>query len=1298
MGGEGTFSGTTYQAGVIGYVCAHILAQSRLGWFGDRIDDTPVAISGEVRGPGDDASVELKSARSFEFQAKHGLTGGKKFQETIARISEQTTEDSPEVVLALDRTSTKSLYQKVANDLDRLRTGRDSPLGPDVLSLLESGIPKSVLTRIRTVAVDVDKVSDPEVKNALYILSTVLDQPDQAALAFSLLAKDGGEVCARQGRRTRKELVDLLEANGIHVAPLPKDARWHRTLDFTKRLLNKRHPDAAMVALDQLEKDINGLDVERPIRYRIAAQRSSAFLQLKKYGDALNAAKNALTFDQNGVAAYATAAYANASLGNLDQAIGYAQAAVAADKTDAMGWAALALVMGMDNQAPPTPPVAVAASEHYRIARLQVAFNATDWKALEGESGELLADGMRTPEVLYFRVVSLLSLANENKSQRSLVEEADRLAAEAVETMADDSNPMTVECLALQAQARYLLGDQDGSDALQQRAQELDPQDVEVVGSGAQLAIRQGKKDEALAILRNPVVDRNSPLLSLRAKLLAERDDSAARHDVLAAIQLAADCSDPDLARLSAAEAAIMIPDVELAEQTLALVSPASADDPRTLLMRGRVAAERRRYPEAIAFYDDAAKRDPARAHEFHAELGAHLVQDDRPQEGVAEFDKVPRKELPTKVVRLLARGLFVSGEFVRAQSLINELAAEGPLPDWGVAMAIDIATKQGDFDTAIKHLSTLVDKDSQKTDLKIDLARRLLEVRRPTEATPHIEDLFARADQLGPVERMQIAQLLHHIGKDDVAIPLAFKSFREKQSDPRIHGAFVVLVLTSDGGAEHPTVVGPETHVELKGDNGGKKRYTIYTEGPIDPIRGELSAADAESLGIMGLKVGDHAPLKSMVGEEWTIANIESALFYAVNDAANHFSERFPTERAFLEGMFIGDGTSVSDLAPLIRSLQKKNERTQAVFDLYRKDIPPLGFVAKATGTSIPAVMQEASARPETRGPLWVEWADAEGQSESREAARDAKEIVLTRSALETCARLGVLDTLPGNYNILVPQSLVYELEADLAEETKEAKAGRSFLSAGDTGLTFTEIPPDHPVMLKVTEHIGAQLDWVRANATVHPRPLEKLGSMDEDEAQAREVVGDSSIDAVQLAEHRHAAMYADDLGLRKFIVRGGPARSFSTPGLLSALSDRAIIAADVRDKKLLELVTFSFATITPSVGLLLQAVQDIAQFPPSKLRTVFRVLTAPPTNLAEAGQILARVGKRLFTAPVQVRQLSDVMAVGLEAMAEGWPRTACAAALIQGARTEFSLLPVVVREIEQQAKAFATAGLFLN
>ena len=60
MAGDATVSGTTYQAGVVAFVYVHMLLEQRLGWF-ELFDDEPVAVEGEVNGPGDDVRVDFHS-------------------------------------------------------------------------------------------------------------------------------------------------------------------------------------------------------------------------------------------------------------------------------------------------------------------------------------------------------------------------------------------------------------------------------------------------------------------------------------------------------------------------------------------------------------------------------------------------------------------------------------------------------------------------------------------------------------------------------------------------------------------------------------------------------------------------------------------------------------------------------------------------------------------------------------------------------------------------------------------------------------------------------------------------------------------------------------------------------------------------------------------------------------------------------------------------------------------------------------------------------------------------------------
>ncbi len=59
MGGAATTGGSHYQGSAIAVVYVHMLAQRRLGWFGDEVDDVPLAVSGETGGPGDDIRIEF---------------------------------------------------------------------------------------------------------------------------------------------------------------------------------------------------------------------------------------------------------------------------------------------------------------------------------------------------------------------------------------------------------------------------------------------------------------------------------------------------------------------------------------------------------------------------------------------------------------------------------------------------------------------------------------------------------------------------------------------------------------------------------------------------------------------------------------------------------------------------------------------------------------------------------------------------------------------------------------------------------------------------------------------------------------------------------------------------------------------------------------------------------------------------------------------------------------------------------------------------------------------------------------
>ena len=116
MGGDATFSGTTYQANVIAYVAVHVITDTKLRWL-PILDDTPVAIAGEVKGPGDDARLEFASSAPIEVQVKHGLKGYKTTEEIITTVRDASTaSDKSVVVLAVDSSASPSIRVDLRKD------------------------------------------------------------------------------------------------------------------------------------------------------------------------------------------------------------------------------------------------------------------------------------------------------------------------------------------------------------------------------------------------------------------------------------------------------------------------------------------------------------------------------------------------------------------------------------------------------------------------------------------------------------------------------------------------------------------------------------------------------------------------------------------------------------------------------------------------------------------------------------------------------------------------------------------------------------------------------------------------------------------------------------------------------------------------------------------------------------------------------------------------------------------------------------------------------------------------------
>jgi tetratricopeptide (TPR) repeat protein len=1308
MAGNATFAGTSYQARVIAFIYVHLLAQMRLGWLFP-FDDTPLAVSGETEGPGDDARIEFGGRHSeIEVQAKHGLTAGAEIQRVFQRIHEQALRGDPtEVVLVVNREgSSRKLYGTFAADLERMRTGRADGLGQDTSAILAAfdskGYDRELLGRVRVVAIDIDRDNHPEAKIALHLLGSLLEDPGQLSAAWAVLLGDASDMCARKLRRTRKELVDLLAGADIRLQPLAKDARWHRQLEFTRGLLEKQHGDVALPILSELDAQLtrapDGAKVDPFVRYRLAQQRAAAYLQTGRDGDALASARDALDIDPNGSHALVVATFAATSMGELARAEAFAARGVAAHPADPDVWCAKAQLALASGAPMPAPPAAVAESPRYRTMLARIAADTAEWQEALDLTAGLLTEGVRSAEVLFIRANVLMwrvgSPAADEDVERC--QDAERLASELIATLADETHPQTVKALVLRSAARRALGRGEEADADLTLARELKADDPDALRHAVQAHVQADEYDAALELLRHPVVDGFAELLVLRAQLLAHlKEGAGARRDLDTLLRQTTGKDVQATVRMDAVDVALSLGEVELARTILNGVPEAEREDSAYARAKGRIEFQTGNLDEAVAAYADAVRRDETLRVPYLSELGYELLRVGRSAEAVQAFRDAGEDQLSPGALRYYAAALYESNELAPLQALIDSIALEQPLPEWALAVATDVALRQEDVEAAIAHLGTLVERGAARPRERIQLARLLLDRGRVEDAHDHVESLLAEPG-LSALGRMGLAQLLRDMGREEEAFSIALRAFRDRAEDPRIHRALVNIAIWGKGSAEATPITGPNTHIRLRSAE-GTREHTIYAEPPIDPLRGEMSVADANVAGLLGKSAGDTVVQHRGTWQEkiWTVEEVLPAVVHVFRDVIAHYEERFPGEPFFVTGFNVGDLDTVRSWAPIVGSLEAKKEANSEIFAFYREHFPPLGVVAKMLGVSTPEVMDAIRNDPDVAAPLMVEWSNPEGRTNSQLAAVSATEVVLTRSGLHTADELGLLHTVAAEFTLLAPRSLIDEMEEEFRGAERLVERGHTMIGNAGAGITLTQLEAGDASLVDRRDRIREILDWLGYSATLVNRPLETIPAAGSREEEVRDHLGRSSYDAAALAKHRGAVMYADDLGLRRFVPVQNPHGSFSTVSLLQSLVERGALTASMRDKHLLTLVARNTGQVTASPELLMEALRRSDEIGRKGLMKAFWLLATSNLTVAAAAHILVQVVRAQALAPIQLVSASHILSLGLGAMSEAWPLRLCIQAIAQATSELLIVLPQLRTEVIEACKEFMTPAV---
>jgi len=1294
MGGPALFAGSTHQSRLIAFVTAHVLAESRLGWI-ETIDDTPIAVWGETGAAGDDIRVEVASGRpDLEVQARHGLAAGARLAMTIEEIANRSTagERGP-VLVVVDQTSSTKVRRDVADDLNRMRAGRPDALRPETVELRSAlGQKANTLARIHIVQCDVDRSDDFGRQIAREKLERVLFDPKQSVAAWHLLDADGAEISARRSRRDRKYLVALLKAAGIETGELGPNAEWHRQLDFSRRLLERGHADAALKHVRELEQELSGKEAEPRVWYRVNVQKANAFFALNRLDEAETSARRALDTEHDGIQALILLARIASELGHHDEAVRMAERAAATHADDPAAWISLAEArVGAGLPLPDAPP-GVAETSYYRLGLCGVAVQQADWERAATLGAELMAEGRRDHQLLLWRAQGLHNSAEQGAPdgpQRS--RDAARITSDLIDEIDDPANPLTLAALILRVSAHMTLEETDLADIDLAAASKIDPGNPEVIRLIATRRVLDDDPRSALEILQHPAAQSSALLLAMRADVrVLMSDPGGARRDLDASIALLPTDDSRGEARVRAGLVALRLDDANLADQIVeGMADPKSGT---LLILRARIAIVRGRFEEARRNIESAIGLKPSLRTELMTMLASLFLEAGAAGEAVGVFDELGDR-LPEDATHRYVVALIKANQLVRARAAVDRALRSDRPPAWALGEAANLAMRQSDPTEAARFLTILVERGDGTPDARIGLVLCLLQIDRVEEANPYL-DALRDLPSLTPDQLMKTAELLCAAGRAPEAIPLAFRAARRTPDNPRILRAFAGLVLTSGVELPRPEEVTADTHVVLRNAAGAAREFTVLADGPVDNSRNELTVHDASARGLLKLAVGGvqvDNPGRGYLEERWTVEAIVPAAAHAAHDVLKRFQERFPGEPFFVRAFQFSTNEpgDLRDFVPFIASIEEKRKYITDVLSLYRAQVLPLGAIAHWVGGSVGDLMAQLTRDP-SGGELLVEWVDGPGQERSRAAAREATKVVVTRSALVTAAELGILDELGRSYGLVAPASLELELRHELEEAQREVRDGHRSLGPGPVGFAMKEFPPNDPVLVARESSVRGALEWLRRSTEVKTRPLAMIGAPGSEQEKGRETLGASSYDALELAHSIAAPVYADDLGLRRFATKDQPPASFSSIAMLAALVERGIMTAERRDALLVELVVRRYSAIRPSAGILTASLRR-PQTTGAQVELAFDLLAPPVVDFPVAARIGAEAIRAVILLPIRIISPADMARRVLRSMAKRWPPVLCAAALYRAAEEPLRFFPKELEQVRHECTSFA-------
>lgn len=210
-GGSAAGGGFDFQAATSALCMVHMACGMPLGWSASG-NDTPLSVSVETGGAGDDIALQLADGNVLEVQVKRKLQAGSELWDALIALCRRAHEDATfNGVLAVGPTTSVAIRDQLARDIIRIGQGRTDDLCPLAatleVKLSAASIPLSACDRVRIQTVHVLEQDGASVQSAVAHLSHITTQPGQA---WECMKAEGLRLIKLRGRQNAVLIAGII--------------------------------------------------------------------------------------------------------------------------------------------------------------------------------------------------------------------------------------------------------------------------------------------------------------------------------------------------------------------------------------------------------------------------------------------------------------------------------------------------------------------------------------------------------------------------------------------------------------------------------------------------------------------------------------------------------------------------------------------------------------------------------------------------------------------------------------------------------------------------------------------------------------------------------------------------------------------------------------------------------------------------------------------------------------------------------------------------------------------------------